>query len=164
MIGSHGYLYKMENCGYQELCNVPFIMRVPGVTWPGSVTHSLVSSVDILPSLLELTSLRGTGTIHGSSFAPLLRKPGRSFHDRIFIHWGPRSIVSFDGEWKFGLHANAEVDELYNLQQDPGEMENLAMENKYTNVVSQKKKETIAWLNETGHPYAALFQRKRKIS
>lgn len=164
MIGSHGYLYKMENCAYQELCNVPFIMRVPGVTRPGSVTTGLVSSVDILPSLLELTGVRGGGTVHGNSFARLLYRPGRSFHDRIFIHWGPRSIVSFDGEWKFGLHANAEMDELYNHQQDPGEMENLVMDNKYTPVINEKKKEILDWLNDTGHPYAKMFQRKSKIT
>ncbi len=159
---SHGYLYKMENCGYQELCNVPLIMRVPGVTRPGSVTHSLVSSVDILPTLLELTGIRGPDTIQGKSFVRLLRMPGGSFHDQVYIHWGPRSIVSFDGEWKFGLHANAEVDELYNLQQDPGEMKNLARDKKYAGILNTKKKEIMAWLNDTGHPYAALFQREKK--
>lgn len=162
MMTSHGYLYKMENCGYQELCNVPFIMRVPGVTWPGSVTHSLVSSVDILPTLMELTNIRGSDTIHGKSFVQLLSKPGRGFHDQVYIHWGPQSIVSFDGEWKFGLHANAEVDELYNLQQDPGEMKNLAKDKNYAGILNTKKKEIIAWLSDTGHPYGALFQREKK--
>jgi arylsulfatase A-like enzyme len=152
----------MENCGYQELCNVPFIMRVPGVTWPGSLSHSFVSSVDIFPALMELTGLRTAGTIQGRSFTSLLRRPGRGFRDRIFIHWGPRSIVSFDGEWKFGLHANAEIDELYNLKQDPGELKNLASDNKYAQVVSQKKTEIIDWLEDTGHPYLEFFQRERE--
>ena len=122
----------MENCGYQELCNIPLIIRAPGITWPGTVTHGLVNSVDILPTLLELTEQKRPDTLQGYSFARLLRKPGSDFRDQIFIHWGPQSIVSFDGEWKYGFHANAEVDELYNLRKEPGELKNLAKNKIYS--------------------------------
>lgn len=163
MLTSHGYVYKMENCCYQELCNVPLIIRVPGITWPGTLSHGLVNSVDILPTLLELTNRKGPNTIQGNSFVRLLRKPGSHFREQFFIHWGPQSIVSFDGEWKYGLHARAEVDELYNLHKDPGELKNLAQDKIYSEVVQKKREQVIAWLEETGHPYAALFQKKRTL-
>ena len=51
MIGSHGFVFKMEPCGYQELARVPLLLRIPGSTRPGSVSGSLVGTVDILPTL-----------------------------------------------------------------------------------------------------------------
>ena len=161
MMGSHSYLYKMEDCCYQELCNVPFIMRVPGITRPGSVTHSLTSSVDILPTLLGLLGVERPQIIQGKSFAHLLHQPSSDFRDRVFIHWGPQSVVSYDGKWKFGLHANAEVDELYDRHLDPGELKNLALDKRYMEIAREKREEIIAWLHETEHPYTPLFQRKK---
>ncbi|MGE3780638.1 MAG: sulfatase/phosphatase domain-containing protein, partial [Pirellulaceae bacterium] len=56
---------------------------VPGVTVAGSRDHNhLVSAVDLLPTLLELTGVTHPGRMDGRSFAPLLRGeslPGRDW-------------------------------------------------------------------------------------
>jgi arylsulfatase A-like enzyme len=160
MMGAHGILYKMENSCYEEVGNVPFIISVPGTTRRASVSNGLVSSVDIFPTLLELLGLAPLKEVHGKSFAPLLRHPDKPFRSTLFIHWGPHSVVSFDGQWKYARHAKADTDELYNLRGDPGELKNLVNEKKYKALVKKKQQEIQAWLRETAHPYASIFRER----
>ncbi len=49
--GGKGWLYEG---GIRE----PFLIRAPGVTKPGSVSHSPVCSMDFYPTLLELAGLK----------------------------------------------------------------------------------------------------------
>lgn len=159
MVGAHGFIYKLDTCGYRELANVPFIIRIPGIKKPGSVTDSLVSNVDIMPTLIDILGLPKQKEMQGISFRNILSDPQASSRDRVFIHWSTGSFVSFDGEWKAALHWKSEIDELYNLRQDPGEMKNLAMDKKQETIVEQKRQEIIEWLLETNHPYAAVIKK-----
>ena len=161
MVAAHGFIYKIGTCGYQELANVPFIIRVPGITMPGSVTDNLVSAVDILPTLVDTLSLPVQDVMQGISFHQMLSQPQAATRDQVFIHWGEASFVTYDGEWKYVLHWKSETDELYNLKQDPGEMKNLVAYPKYADRAGKKRQEIFGWLRETGHPYAAVIQEEK---
>jgi len=162
MLASHGMVYKMNRSGYQELANVPFIIRVPGVTKPGSVVRSLSSSVDILPTLIELFGLSPVEGIQGKSLSRVLKWPEASFRERVFIHWANDSFVTFDGRWKYALHWNDKVDELYDLESDPGELFNLWGNPRYRENAQQNRQAVIDWLYETDHPYAALIEKDKR--
>jgi len=163
MVGAHGFIYKLGTCGYEELANVPFIMRVPGVTQPATVTDALASNVDIMPTLTELMGLPRQEGVHGVSFAEVLARPAVSVRDRIFAHWTGSSFVTFDGQWKYALHwKNRDIDELYDLEADPGEMTNLAADERYADVVQASQQAIFEWLRETDHPYAAVVQEQAK--
>ena len=155
MVGAHGFVWKLCGCGYEELSNVPFLMRVPGVTRPGSVTQALGSNVDIMPTLLDLMGLDGAEVMHGKSLAPVLRRPNKgAAQERIFGHWCGQSFMTFDGRWKYSLHwKNRDIDELYDLEEDPGEMTNLAQEEAHSETVAEAKQAIFDWLDETEHEY-----------
>jgi uncharacterized sulfatase len=163
MLTAHGMVYKMNRCGYQELANVPLILRVPGVTKFGSVVRSLTSSVDILPTLIELFDLPQTEGLQGRSFAKVLKWPQASFRDRIFIHWSNNSFVTFDGRWKYALHWKDNVDELYDLKDDPGELHNLWSDLSFREMAEQQRKSIIDWLHETDHPYASQIEKDKIV-
>ena len=77
--GEHGVIGKCITM-YEEVRHVPFMIRVPGRK-PGR-TDYYAQAVDVMPTLLDLAGLPGTGTTHGKSFAPLLRgdqSRGREF-------------------------------------------------------------------------------------
>src|SRR5690606_4673462 len=64
------------------------------VHWPAQVEavttcSSLVSSVDIAPTMLELAGLSAAPTFEGKSFSPLLSDPGQQIRDYIYAeaHW-----------------------------------------------------------------------------
>ena len=162
MLTAHGMVYKMNRSGYQELANVPFIIRIPGVTRPGSVVRSLSSSVDILPTLIEMFGLLPPEGIQGKSLSRVLKWPKASFRERIFIHWANDSFVTFDGRWKYALHWNDDVDEFYDLESDPGELDNLWENPRYYETAQQNRQAIIDWLHETDHPYAALIEKDKR--
>jgi N-sulfoglucosamine sulfohydrolase len=68
---------------YHHSSNTPLFLIVPGVTKPGTVDEvHMVSAVDLLPTLLELTGVEHPGKMDGRSFAPLLtgeQQAGRDF-------------------------------------------------------------------------------------
>jgi arylsulfatase A-like enzyme len=61
---------------YDDGIRTPFIVRFPGRVKPGTVTGSLVSSVDIAPTVLELAGVKAPPTFQGQSFAHVLTNPG----------------------------------------------------------------------------------------
>lgn len=60
---------------YDSGIRTPFIIRYPGVAEPGSTSGSIVSAVDIAPTILELAGAKPLATAQGRSFARLLTKP-----------------------------------------------------------------------------------------
>ena len=68
---------------YHHSTHTPLLLAVPGVTKPGSVDNEhLISAVDLLPTLLELTRIELPSRLDGRSFASLLkggRQEGREW-------------------------------------------------------------------------------------
>lgn len=122
-----GWLYEG---GIRE----PMLIRAPGVTRPGQISDEPVCSTDFVPTLLELAGLPLRPILHadGVSLVPVLA--GESVAPRaLYWHyphyhgstWTPGAAMR-DGRWKLiELYEFDEV-ELYDLQADPGEQQDLS--------------------------------------
>lgn len=92
---------------YDSGVRTPWLVRWPAVVRPGTVTDSLVSTVDIGPTILQLAGLRrNPSTFQGVSFAPVLSDPKASVRDYIFAeqHWHDfeaYSRATRDGRFKY---------------------------------------------------------------
>lgn len=118
---------------------VPLVIRVPGVTEPGSVSDVAVNGIDFFPTLVELTGGSVSEVDHlfdGISIAPLLR--GGDTLDREALFWHhpavsrdyaiipPQGVVR-QGPWKLiHYYGDTQPAELYHLGDDLGETKNLA--------------------------------------
>jgi arylsulfatase A-like enzyme len=109
----------------------PLMIRWPGVTRPGAVIDTPVSSIDFFPTICEATGTRH-GTVDGRSLLPLLR--GDSVAERpLFWHYPhysdqggkPAGAVRL-GEWKLIEFYEDGRLELFHLGEDVGERRNLA--------------------------------------
>jgi len=69
---------------YDSGIKTPFIVRWPGTVRAGTVCDSLVSVIDIAPTLIDLADAAPSPTFQGRSFRPLLEDPRASIHDAIF--------------------------------------------------------------------------------
>lgn len=69
---------------YDSGVQTPFIVRWPGKTKPGAICDSLVSSIDIAPTIVGLAGLDPSPTFQGRSFAPLLADPQASVREYVF--------------------------------------------------------------------------------
>ncbi len=69
---------------YDSGVKTPFIVRWPGKTTPGTTCDSLVSVVDIAPTMIGLADAGTSPTFQGKSFAPLLDDPEASIREYIY--------------------------------------------------------------------------------
>jgi len=63
---------------------VPFIVRWPGRVEPNSVSHSLLSFVDVLPTFLDIIGAEIPSEIDGKSFQTVLKGNQKPIHKYIF--------------------------------------------------------------------------------
>jgi len=141
---SNAPLRNGKGNNYEGGVRIPLIIRWPGVTQPGSVNHSIVSTVDHYPAILEMTEQNPQPETHkdGVSYVPALK--GEAFDRGPTICDKPRfSFVTMNipntsvrhGDWKLYRFWYDTPDgqshryELYNLKEDLGEKRNLATEN-----------------------------------
>jgi len=135
---------------------VPFYIKAPGVTRPGSTCDTPVIGIDFYPTLLQLAGVTAQPkqTIDGVSLLPLLAG-GQIAARPLFWHYphygnqgGEPSSIIRSGDWKLIHYWEDGHNELYNLATDVGERHDLsAGEIERT---AQLWKELQAWLKETG--------------
>jgi len=133
MLGDHGLILK--GCRFFEgLVHVPLIMSWPGTFQTGLRSDALVELVDVAPTLLEAAGLPVPEAMQGRSLVPLLT--GRAaahkahviceFHDAIGGHPDhSHGSMVFDGRYKSIVYHGHRIGELYDLETDPGEFDNL---------------------------------------
>lgn len=75
---------RAKNTLYDAGIQTPFIVRWPARVTAGGVSGSLVSTVDIAPTVLELAGVARPASFQGSSLVPLLSDPSRRVRDVVY--------------------------------------------------------------------------------
>lgn len=137
-VGDHGLLGA--GCRFYDCyTRVPLVLAWPGRFERGVRAEGLVELVDLAPTLLEIAGLpRGEG-MHGKSLVPELTGRADAGHIKEGVrgeYYG--SFNRLDGtqagtyatmwreeRWKLVVYHGMEIGELYDMEQDPGEFENL---------------------------------------
>ena len=102
---------------YQELVNVPLIIKYPGSRDAGEHVHDPVSLVDIMPTVFDVLSLETPAEFQGKSLSPVPSRP--VFSEHVLYGRETKAVVVYP--WKLIAHYRFEKVELYNLQDDPAE-------------------------------------------
>lgn len=137
LLGDHGLILK--GCRFFEgLVHIPMIFSWPERFTKGLQSEALVESVDVAPTLLEAAGLAVPESMQGKSLLPILegRADPHRHKDRVIAEFhdsigGPRHTdhthgsMVFDGRYKSVVYHGHQAGELYDLQQDPGEFDNL---------------------------------------
>jgi len=133
-LGDHGELLH-GHVLYEELLRIPLLICVPGDTYAPGRVASVVRSIDVMPTVLDLMGLGwGELVLQGRSLVPLLRNDGRAAAAPASFSHG-RSRTPDDqysvrrGPWRLILETSTDDRWLYDLESDPGELENKAAEN-----------------------------------
>jgi arylsulfatase A-like enzyme len=123
---------------YEGGVRVPWIVKWPGVTPPGSTCEEPIITLDLYPTLLQITGAKGdpkhNAAVDGLSLVPLLKDP-KSKLDRQRLYWHyphyhpggatPYAAVR-ERDWKLIETYEDDRVELYNLKEDPSEKTDLA--------------------------------------
>ena len=147
-----------KGSNYEGGLRVPFIIRWPGRTAPGSVSGEPVIGMDLYPTILEATDLpqRPHQHLDGKSLVPVLT--GESGLDRNAIYWHyphynqhPSSFPSGAiraGDWKLIEAFETGKLSLFNLKKDIGETKDLASSE--PEKVARLHRQLKSWRGEVG--------------
>ncbi len=119
--------------GHEGGAHTHFIMRWPKKIKPEQLTHQTGHIVDIVPTLLEAAKIEyptqlgdiSPQKLQGSSFMPVLMGEKREEPEFYLSGWTDRFRMYRQKDWKI-VKLNGEEWELYNLKEDPTEINDLA--------------------------------------
>jgi len=82
-IGDHGPPFaRGKTTVYESGIRIPFIVRWPGVSRPMK-SRAMVSTIDILPTILDATGITPAGKMHGKSLRPVLQNAGAPWREYL---------------------------------------------------------------------------------
>ncbi|MBA7630845.1 N-acetylglucosamine-6-O-sulfatase [subsurface metagenome] len=148
-LGEHGWFDKRFM--YEESLRMPLLVRYPKEIKAGSVNDDIVLNLDFAPTLLDFAGVSKPADMQGRSFRALLRgqAPGdwrMSMHYHYYEYPGWHAVKRHYGlrtkRYKL-IHFYYDIDawELYDLQKDPNELNNVYDNPAYADIVKQLKAE-----------------------
>ncbi len=155
-LGAH-HLFGKETM-FEEATRVPLLIRLPDQTRAKTIQQP-ISHIDFVPTLLDLLGQSNHPQCAGRSLLPLITEEV-AVSRNVFLEWAPnrtkikkgtklarrrtikraveestRTIVTSDG-WKLCLR-DKDLNESYNLNDDPHETRNLYADRQYASVISR---------------------------
>ena len=129
LLGDHGLLFKGPH-QYDALLRVPTIVRLPSAEARSLTVEGLVEQIDLTPTILELAGLQPPGGMQGIAITDVLRGDGLAGRESVLVerrdlYWGLDMRTLRTERWKLTHYAGESFGELFDLQEDPGEIVNL---------------------------------------
>ena len=167
-LGAH-HLFGKETM-FEEATRVPLLIRLPGQTRAKTIQQR-ISHIDFVPTLLDVLGQANHPQCAGKSLLPLINGEAAA-PENVFLEWAPnrtkvikgtklarrrmikraveestRTIVTSDG-WKLCLR-DKDLNELYNLNDDPLERRNLYADRQHGSVIARLTGEIHRWQEAT---------------
>jgi arylsulfatase A-like enzyme len=154
-LGDHRLLHKSGVTFYDISVRVPFLIRYPALFPQGVVSEAMVESIDLPATFLDVAGVALPSTLQGRSLVGLAEGQITDWRDDAFseidlrlnprMH-GPSDPGSRDyvamictHEWKYVHFPNLAIGELYDLVNDPHELDNLFYDPAYASQVAKMR-------------------------
>lgn len=148
-LGEHGWFDKRFM--YEESFGMPMVMRWPGHIAPGTRVTGLTQNIDFAPTFLDMCGIEVPGNMQGRSFRRLVEDgvTPADWRNSLYYHYyeypGFHSVRAHYGvrteRYKLMHFYKEDIWELYDLESDPQEMDNLYGRKGMEKITSRLKKE-----------------------
>lgn len=145
-VGSHGLLGKQNL--YEAAMKCPLVMAGPGIV-PGK-SAALVYLFDIYPTVCDLVGAEYPADLDGRSFQAVLKGEQASFRDGIFLSYRDVQRAYRDARWKIIRYPQVDVTQLFDLQEDPDELHDLASDPAHQTRIADMLKRLSEWQQHFG--------------
>ena len=158
-LGEHGFYNKQWM--YEPALHQPLLVRYPSVIEAGSVHQSMVNHVDLAPTLLDFAGLAKPNDLQGFSLQPILKGKAAKVRDASYYHFyshGKRlpEMVGVRTEQYKLIHypemAGNYQWELFDLEKDPDELQNLAHNPEFKELRERMELELIQQIKDLEDP------------
>lgn len=180
-ISDHGCHFKTRNNEYKRSCHdasarIPFVLSGPGFRSGGSL-HSMISLLDLPPTLLEAAGISVPDSMQGRSLMPLLKGGAPDWPDEVLIEISESCVgrAVRTKRWKYGVTAidmyGSDIPGpdtvytetfLYDLYSDPYELENLITCAAHTEVAQRMRERLSARMTQAGDGAPKIEPSKRR--
>ena len=148
-LGDHGWFDKRFM--YEHSLRMPLLVRYPKQIKPGSINNAIVLNLDFAPTFLDFAGVTPPNDMQGRSLRPLLKGSAPQnwrtsmyyhYYEYPAVHMVKRHYGVRTRRYKL-IHFYYDIDawELYDLEKDPNELNNVYDDPAYTDVVKQLKAE-----------------------
>ena len=162
LFGEHGMIDKRTM--HEASVRVPLAVRYPKLIQPGTVVEEHVLSLDMAPSVMEMTVNGTMENIQGLSWAKLAAGKSIDWRDawlyeynyEIQFPYTPNVRGIRKGDWKYVAYPHGDggplrhKEELYNLARDPAESSNLASDAASAQQLAHMRLALAALLKDSG--------------
>ena len=150
---NHGLMNKHNM--YEEAVKVPFIISYPKLFKSDIINNSVISLIDVLPTLTELINGKIPETAQGISLVDIINKEIELADRTVFSEFRGNnyqllpdaknipSRMMRKGKFKF-IYTHGIIDQLYDLNEDSKELNNLIFDSKYQDVMLKMRFQTLA--------------------
>ena len=148
-MGRHGLVGKQSL--YEHSVKVPLVISGPGIP-SGQKRDGLCYLLDIYPTLCGLTGVPVPGSLEGKSFVPVIRDPKQKIRDILFFAYKHTQRGVRDRRYKLIEYVvkGKRTTQLFDLQTDPWELNNLADSPVYAGDLKRLRRELLRWKEELG--------------
>lgn len=146
-IGSHGLMGKQNL--YDHSMHAPLLFAGPGVP-RGCQTDALCYLLDIFPTLGELAGVRAPEGNEGKSLLPVFAGKQKRLRDSIFTAYRDVQRAVRDGRWKLIVYPRINKVQLFDLETDRAERNDLAADPKHKGEVERLVKDLKDWQKQVG--------------
>lgn len=151
-MGDHTFLDK--RLAYENSMRVPMIIRYPKLITKNSAIKEQCLNIDIAPTILDLAGVKKPTYMQGESMVKLISgKKDKSWRKSMLFEYyvddawpyaGPNQVAVRTNKYKLiDNFLEDDIDELYDLIKDPGEMKNLINDDNYNNIEKELREESI---------------------
>ncbi|MCP3928030.1 MAG: sulfatase-like hydrolase/transferase [Bacteroidetes bacterium] len=157
MLGAHGL--REKNVFYEESAHIPLLIRFPGEITAETTVGGYVSLIDLFPTILDYLKIEEHQS-DGKSLRGLMEGTDLEYGKYVVTEWDFRGdiesnyMIVKDG-WKLIIPYSKEsmvIDAMYNLNEDPFEMNNLLGKNpnkaEYAPKTEELKEYLLEWLKK----------------
>lgn len=166
-VACHGGHFDKNAYMPEEMVRIPLAIRYPGEIQKAQVCDELVSNLDLPLTFLEFAKTSFSKHVDGESLFPLLLQNEINWrkdlmcetHGHFTSHLG-RLIVN--KRYKY-IYNEGDMDELYDLEEDPFEMNNLIEDNGYSDLLIEMKARLKVWREKTNDNVARNMIKGKRL-
>lgn len=165
-------LKKKGPAVYDDVARIPFIVRWKGKAPQGVVSNTLISHINVTPTIMEATGIEIPDYIQGESALKTILDPTRKTQDEVFMEFGRFEInhdgfgafqplrAVYDGKYKLSINLLS-TDELYNLETDPYEVNNLINADSLKDVRLKLHNKILESMGDNRDPFRGVYWHDR---
>jgi arylsulfatase A-like enzyme len=165
--GQHGFR-SIKLAAYDANIRAPFIISMPGKVKENAVVKTPVGGIDIVPTIFSFAGIKQPWEMHGRDLTPLLKNPDADWPTPVLIaatgqKFGSDTNVIPAGEgamhgqvpwyvmirekrYKYVRPLINDIEELYDMQKDPEELDNLAVKPEHQATLKRMREAAIGEL------------------